>query len=209
MNKKTFTQITIFILISGSLTGMLVGTDVYNDVQDGIVEILCLSCLKLDPKTTIDFNFESGDGSTHPDFVTDNLTSGIVFLHYSEDACRGCDIMLPVVQGMFSVDFEKKSMFTKHITYNSKNITYFYINLDHSTKEKISSFDTYDVDDVNGLPMFSVVTLGYDKGIIKPKYATLYGSFGQDTDEKRREVLENVIDDAIELWNENIPGYEK
>jgi hypothetical protein len=205
---KVYAQIILFILVSGALSGMLIGTDVYSDVHDGIVEVLCLSCLKLDPKTTVEFSFETATGAPHPDYVLDNLSKGIVFLHYSEDACPGCDIMLPVVQDLFSVNFEKKSMFSQHVTYNSNNMTYFYTNIDHATQARIDPFETYDIRDLNGLPMFTIVTVGYDKGIIKPKYTTLYGTLGEDTDAKRMNVLENVLDDALVLWQENIPGYE-
>lgn len=209
LNKnKFYTQVTLFILVTSALSGMLVGTDVYTEVHDGIVEVLCLSCLKLDPKTTVDFSFETAADAPHPDYVVDNLSKGIIFLHFSEDACPGCDIMLPVVQDLFSVDFEKKSMFSQQVNYASHNISYFYTNIDHATEARIDPFDTYDIRDLNGLPMFTIVTVGYDKGIIKPKYTTLYGTLGEDTDEKRMNVLENVLDDAFVLWEENIPGYE-
>ena len=207
--KKVFyAQITVFILIAGAFSGMLVGTDVYENVHDGIVEVLCLSCLKLDPKTSIDFIFEKANDEAHPSFVMDNLSSGIIFLHYSEDACPGCDIMLPVVQNLFSLNFEKKDQVSTTVTYNDKQISYFYTNIDHSTEFRSESFKIYDAQDVKGMPMFTIISLGYYSGIIKPSYVTIYGTLGVDTDEKRTELFENILEDAFTLWDENIPGYE-
>lgn len=209
MKKQYFyAQITFFIIISAALSGMLIGTDVYTEVHDGIVEVLCLSCLKLDPRTTEEFIFDTMDDQSHPDYVLDNLSSGIVFLHYSEDACPGCDIMLPVVQDLFSLDFEKKDEISTNITYKNQQISYFYTNIDHTTEQRSESFKIYDAQDIKGMPQFTIVTLGYYSGIIKPKYVTVYGTLGVDTDEKRIQMLEDLINDAFTLWNENIPGFE-
>ena len=62
-------QISLLLLISGSLSFMIVETDIYDRVQSGIVEVLCLSCLKLEPKTELDFIFDTSDGQPHPDFI--------------------------------------------------------------------------------------------------------------------------------------------
>lgn len=208
-NKKQrlYAQITLFIVVTAIFSGMLIGTEVYTDIKDGIVEVLCLSCLKLDPKTTRDFTFNTVNNEPHPDYVLDNLSSGIVFLHFSEDACPGCDIMLPIVQNLMSVEFEKTDLIASKVDYNDEQVTYFYTNIDHATPERIVPFKIYDIRHVSGLPMFTIVTLGYDSGVIKPKFVTLYGTLGLDTDEKRMQLLENVIDDSFTLWNENVPGY--
>lgn len=208
MNKRVMSQITIFILITSGLSGMLIATDVYEEVQHGIVEVLCLSCLKLDPKTTREFTFDTVNNEPHPEYVLDNLSSGIVFLHYSEDACPGCDIMFPVVQNLLNIQFGKKDVFSTQIEYHDHKITYYYTNIDYATSSRVEPFETYDVQDVNGLPMFTIVTLGYYSGIIKPKFVTLYGTLGVDTDEQRTHLLEDIIDDAFTLWDENNPGYE-
>ena len=93
MKKQQVLQISAAVIVSLALTGMIVGTDVYSEVHDGIVTVLCLSCLKLDPKTSADFTFETANNDAHPSFVLDNLSNNIIFLHFSEDACPGCDIM--------------------------------------------------------------------------------------------------------------------
>ena len=51
MKKMIALQITLLILFSGTLGGLITGTDVYNDVQRKIVTELCLSCIKLKPNT--------------------------------------------------------------------------------------------------------------------------------------------------------------
>lgn len=204
---KLFVQITLFILVTGSLSGMLIGTEVYSDVQNRIVEVLCLSCLKLDPKTTTDFTFDTVQDAAHPSYVLENLSSGIVFLHFSEDACPGCDIMYPVVKDLLGIDFGKEDLVSTHVTYKSANMTYFYTNIDHAPSFRSEAFFIYDIRNIRGLPMFTIVTLGYDKGIIRPILTSLYGTVGEGTFEKQYQVLADVVHDAMTLWNENIPGY--
>ena len=108
MKKMMALQITCLILVSGALGGMLVYTNVYERVQLGIVEVLCLSCLKLDPKTLVEFTFETANGKPNPEFVLDNLSKGPVFLAFRSDVCDACDIMEPIIQDIFSVHFEKE-----------------------------------------------------------------------------------------------------
>ncbi|MFO8077285.1 MAG: hypothetical protein R6U21_01385 [Thermoplasmatota archaeon] len=208
MKKQQILQISTIIIVSLVLTGMLIGTDVYAEVQDGIVTVICLSCLKLDPKTTVDFTFQTANNQAHPSFVLDNITDGIVFLHFSEDACPGCDIMLPIIQDLFSVDYEKEEMFSTTGTYENHSIAYFYTNIDHATEERADALEIYDQKHIKGLPMFTVVTLGYEKGIIKPYYASVYGTLGLDTDQKREAFLKDILQDSIDLYDENRPGYQ-
>ena len=81
MNKFRIIQILAILLIAGDLAGMWVATDVYNEVEDRIVRVLCLSCIKLEPKIDQAFTFNTIDGAEHPMFVLENLTKGLVFLH--------------------------------------------------------------------------------------------------------------------------------
>lgn len=209
MKKKQILQISIAIIISIGFTGMLVGTDVYADVQDGIVTVLCLSCLKLDPKTTVDFTFDTANNDPHPFYVLDNITEGIVFLHFSEDACPGCDVMLPVVQNLFNVSYEKEDMFSKILSYNNHTIAYFYTNIDHATDQRADALEIYDQKQLKGLPMFTVVSLGYEKGIVNPYYASVYGTLGLDNNPDRTDLFENILQDSIDLYDENRPGYDQ
>jgi hypothetical protein len=206
--KKIFViQICVLILVSSSLGLLLIYTDVYERVQSGIVEVLCLSCLKLDPKTQSDFIFETANGESHPDFIIENLTKGVIFLHYSEDACPGCDIMYPIIKDLFNVEFGKEDMVYKITNFKGNSIPYYYINLDHTNELLRKSFFIYDKDNVKGLPMFSIITLGYDNGIIKPYYTTLYGTLNLDDDIDRLNYLIDLLEQSIDIYSQNSEGY--
>ena len=207
MKKMLVLQISALIIVSGSLGGMLAFTDVYEEVHSGIVSVLCLSCLKLDPKTKTDFTFETADGEPHPDFVLENLTKGVVFLHYSEDACPGCDIMRPILQELFNITFGKEDTVYEIIGFEDLDVAYFYANIDHTSEEMKNSFQIYDKDHIGGLPMFAIITLGYDKGIVRPYYTTIYGTLGLDNDEDRFTFLTELIQESIDIYNQNSEGY--
>ena len=207
MNKKRIFQGFAIVIVSGTLLGMLVVTDVYDRVHEGIVEVLCLSCLKLDPKTSVTYTFDTANNESHSPFVLSNITEGIVFLHFSEDACPGCDIMLPIIQDLFSVRFEKDEMFDTTLQFNNNSMTYIYTNIDHASQYRIDALEIYDQRNIKGLPMFTIVTLGYDKGDIKPYYSSLYGTLGLDSDHARHIFLESVIKESMAIWIENRPGY--
>jgi hypothetical protein len=68
----------------------------------------------------------------------------------------------------------------------------------------------YDKDHVGGIPMFTVVTLGFDNGDVKPKYTTLYGTLatsGCETDKQRLVFLQQLMRQSIDMYNENEAGY--
>jgi len=207
MKKMLTIQISALIIVSGSLGGMLIFTDVYEDVHSGIVSVLCLSCLKLEPITKIDFTFETAYGDPHPMFVLENLTNGIVFLHYSEDACLGCDIMYPIIQDLFNISFGKEDMVNEIVNLEGSDIVFFYTNIDHTSDKMKKSFPIYDKDHISGLPMFAIITLGYDNGIIRPYYTTIYGTLGLDNDKDRFTFLSELIQESIDIYNQNKEGY--
>ena len=207
MKKMIVFQICALILVSGSLSLMIIQTDVYERVQSGIVEVLCLSCLKLEPKTQSDFIFETTNGKPHPDFVIENLTKGVIFLHFSEDACPGCDIMYPIIKDLFKIEFGKEDMVYTITNFEGNVIPYYYANLDHTNELMRNTFSIYDKDNIKGLPMFSIITLGYDKGIIKPYYTTLYGSLNLDNDSDRLNYLIELLQQSIEIYAQNLEGF--
>ncbi|MFO7677434.1 MAG: hypothetical protein R6V50_03510 [Thermoplasmatota archaeon] len=212
MKKKFFaTQIICLLLISGTLGGMIAFTPVYAEVRDGIVRVLCLSCLKLEPKTVSEFTFETVENIAHPKFILENLSKGgPVFIFYSGDACSGCDIMYPVIKELLSVEFDKQEMFDETISYEGANVSYIYINIHHTTDELKESQYIYDKDFIAGIPMFTIITLGYDKGVVRPKYTTIYGtlaSFDHTTDEGRLLFLQNLLQESIYMYQDNIAGY--
>jgi len=207
MKKQILLQITALVVVSGLFVGMLVAANAYEETKARIVEVLCLSCIKLEPKTIQEFTFDTANNAPHPYFVTENLTKGPVFLHYSEDVCAGCEIMFPIVKQIFNIEFEKQDMFSKTIAYGNANITYIYINLDHTINILEESFPLYDKDDIGGLPMFTLVTLGYDHGIVRPYYATLYGTLNVPTDAERIVLLQEILTEGIEMYQQNKAGY--
>jgi len=189
------------ILLSGC--AMIATTAIYDDVYDSIVQVLCLSCLKLEPRTQADYTFETANGQAHSEYVLENLTSGVVFLHFSEDACQGCDIMYPIIKDLFSIDFDKDDMVYFQIPYKNNTVNYYYTNIDHAIDERSEGFFIYDKEHIGGLPMFTIITLGYDSGIIKPYYTSIYGTLNLDSDAKRLEYLQTIMQESIQLWNEN------
>ncbi|RLF26161.1 MAG: hypothetical protein DRN05_07425 [Thermoplasmata archaeon] len=207
MKKIIAIQITIFVLTSGTLMGLFLYHNIYDEVQLKIVSVLCLSCIKLNPKTHIQFIFQTANHKAHPDFVLENLTKGPLFIYYTQDACHGCEIMDPIIKDVFNINFDKKSFFYKTVFLYNSNITFIHINLDHSPSEMTNSLFIYDKDHVGGVPMFVVVTLGYDFDVVKPYYTSAYGTLDLDTYEERKEALADMILDGIELYKQNQAGF--
>jgi hypothetical protein len=205
--KKIMVQLTALILVSCALGALFLSANVYEETRTRIVEVLCLSCIKLEPKTVRNFTFTTVDNAPHPSFVTENLTHGPVFLHYSEDVCAGCEIMFPIVKQIFNVEFEKQDIFSQTVTFNNQNFTYIYINLDHTIDAYENTFPLYDKDDIGGLPMFTIITLGYDHGTVRPYYTTLYGTLNVPTDAERTALLQEILQESIDMYNQNKAGY--
>lgn len=206
MRKFFVAQITIILIFAGGLSGMFLSTDIYENVQSRIVNVLCLSCLKLEPKTIVDFVFDTANEKAHPEFVIENLTIGPVFLHFSEDVCHGCEVMHPVIEEFFNISFEKTDSVYEVKKIQNTSIVYFYINIDHTTQDLRNSLYIYDKDNVQGLPMFTLISLGYDKGIVKPYYTSVYGTL-KDTDQDRLDFLSSILQEGIEIYGENIHGF--
>jgi hypothetical protein len=206
MNKFKVIQISAILILAGALGGMMIETDVYGEIQRQITSVLCLSCAKLNYKTVVEFQFETANGIDHPHFVLENLTKGVVFLHYSADACHGCDIIEPMIKDFFDVEYDKQEMFYAITTFEDSDIPYIYNNVDHTTREMQDSYHIYDVDGQGARPMIVFVTLNYDRGTIRPYYAPVYGTFG-DTDKQRVDFLTNALQNSIELYNEFKSGY--
>lgn len=207
MKKFRIVQILVLLLVVSDLAAMWVATDVYEGVQERIVKVLCLSCIKLRPRTEVNFTFDTVGEVDHPGFVLENLSKGLVFLHFSEDVCAACEVMLPVINQFFGVSFEKTDPFTETIDFMGATVTIIYINIDHRPKYLNDAFYVYDKENIGGLPMFTVISLGYDRGIVKPYYTTLYGKFALDTNEERLDFITNVFSDAIDIYQQNSEGY--
>jgi len=211
MKKLFAVQVSLLLVISVTLMGMLYYTDIYEVTQGGIVEVLCLSCIKLYPLTSADFTFDTGNGKPHPKFILESLREGPIFLHYSEDACAACDVMFPSILEFLKVEPKKDKSYHSVTTFEDQSVPYYYIYLDDeaTSQEWLDTFEIYDKDHIHGLPMFSVVTINYaHSGIIEPYYTTLYGIFEEDPNQ-RINFLTELMQEAFVLYNENIPGFIK
>ena len=215
MEKLVVVQIAVLIVISGSLGGMFVYTDIYEDVQSKIVETICLSCAKLDTNLPVRFTFETANGKDHPDFIVDILKNkGPILIQYGEKACAACDDMINnIIKPYFNLEFDKTITFNTEVNAHNLSFVYIYIYIDNPStpQERLDSFDIYDIEHLQGFPMFTIITIEYDhSGEIKPFFTSLYGKFEpNDNYEKMTETFTNLLKNSEELWNRNIPGYEK
>lgn len=215
MKKMIVVQVTVFLLIMGSLGGMLAFTDIYDDVQSGIVETICLSCAKLDTNLPVEFTFTTANGKPHPDFIIDILkTRGPILIQYGEKACASCEDMINnIIKPYFNLEFDKTISFDIEVNAHNLSFVYVYIYIDDEAtpQERIDSYDVYDIEHIRGFPMFTVITIEYDhSGKIKPFFASLYGKFEpNDNYEKMTQTFTDLIKNSEELWNRNLPGFEK
>ena len=214
MEKLIVIQVALFLVVSGSFGGMLIYTDIYEDVQSKIVETICLSCAKLDTNLPVKFTFETANGKEHPDFIVDILKNkGPILIQYGEKACAACEDMINnIIKPYFSLEFDKTISFDIDINIHGLNFTYVYIYIDDpaTPQERIDSFDVYDIEHIRGFPMFTVITIEYDhSGKIKPYYASLYGKFEKNNNyPKMTQTFTDLIETSMELWDRNIAGYE-
>ncbi|MDD5502884.1 MAG: thioredoxin family protein [Candidatus Thermoplasmatota archaeon] len=162
----------------------------YGDSK-AIGSVLCLSCIKLEPKISVEFRFETANGAEHPQFVLDALKDGPILIDYSQNNCEGCEIMHPY----FNALADKYAA----------SCNFLYINMDE-TPEMRPSFDVYNVlGGAGGTPMWVMVTLGQDKlsGLAKPYFAVGYGYLGETVPEKGAEMMERMIIEGITLYGQN------
>ena len=100
-----------------------------------------------------------------------------------------------------------KGMAVQTIQFHQSNITFIYINIDHTTKEMRNTLPIYDKDKIGGLPMFAIITLGNDTGSIKPYYTTLYGTLNLPTNEQRISFLTDVVQESIDFYHQYEEGF--
>jgi len=206
MKKMLAAQITAFIILGGVFGALAINEGVYETVQETIVNVLCLSCLKLTPTNDLNFTFSTANGEDHPSFIVENLSKGVVFLVFRADVCAACDIMEPSVQEIFDVDFEKEDTVMKTIQVNDVNVTLLHINIDHSPQQLIDLYDIYDQHHIGGVPMFTVISYGYNRGTVLPIYATGYGTLQGETSQEQQQALENMIFEGTLLYTQNHHG---
>ena len=158
-------------------------------------------------KASDSFTFETANGLDHPDFILDILENkGPILILYGENACAACDDMIyNVIQPYFQIEFDKTISGDFDINSRGLNFTYVYIYIDdHATsQERIDSYDVYDIEHIKGFPMFVVITIGNDGGVIKPYYTTLYGKFEENNNyPKMAETFAELIGTSMEFYDE-------
>lgn len=205
--KKNIPAIIIFAISVASLSYIMVATHVYSDVKEKIVSVLCLSCIKMDPKTVLEFRFETADGEDFPEFVLENLSKGPVFLHFRIDVCPACDEMDPIIGEIFDIDDIEKTILVKTKNFSGVKVTLIHINLDHAGGTFRDAYRSFDISKSGSVPMYTIVTLGYDRGIVKPCYATGYSFLGESSPVKAKRILVEMIKNAVELYRINREGY--
>lgn len=203
-------QVALLIVFAGAVGGMLATTDVYDQIYDRIVSVICLSCIKLNRVFALNYQFNPANGEKyHPEFIIEDLEKAPVFLAFRTDVCEYCDVMEPLIMQVFNNSFEMESVFSETIDFNGSDVIFYHINNDHATGELKNLQDYYDVDGFGAVPMFTIITLEYDhSGIVSPLYLTLYGVLDIDyTSEQRIQEITNLVNDAIELYDENRQGF--
>jgi hypothetical protein len=201
-------QIGAIIIVAIAFGAVISTTGIYSDVQDNIVKVLCLSCIKLEPKTSVEFTFETATGGPHPQFIRDALLRGPIMIMYSEDVCAACEEMYPVVKEILNVSFEKYEKVNASIVYHGTNMTFYFINIDHTMPNLRETRPLYDKNHVDGLPMFTFITLRYDEGTVRPYYTSVYGTVQKDMYDERVAFLRGILEDSIHLYHENRIGYQ-
>ena len=207
MKREVFVTFAILIISLSTLSYILVSTPVYSDVKDKIVSVLCLSCIKMEPKTVLKFRFETANGEAFPDLILENLTESVIFLHFRIDVCPACDEMDPIVRDIFGLESIDEPYIVASKNFSGVEVKLIHINLDHADSELKKLYKFFDVAGENGVPMFTVVTLGYDRGIVKPCYATGYGFLGKSSPSAAGKVIMKMINDAVELYKRNREGH--
>ena len=209
-SKKTFAtiQVVALIVFAGAFGGMLATTNVYEETYSRIVSVICLSCIKLDRVYSTDYKVDTANGEPHPNFIIEDLEVGPVFLGFRTDVCDYCDYMEPYIIDIFGVPFEMEDTFREVIDFNGTDIVFYHINNDHAEGELKTLQPFYDIDGQMGVPMFTFITVEYHRGIVSPYYLSVYGILDPDYTDAQRvaEIIKNM-QDAIELYNENIEGF--
>ena len=214
MKKIQILQIIIIFIFVISFFDILFTTDIYNEVQQKIVEELCLSCIKLKPNTIKEYRFETANGAPHPDFILENLSKGPIILDYRITFCPGCiDLENNVFSKVFNITFpnpleddedtEIPDLLYLEKQFRDTNITFIHFNTDDNNSLDVppdgvyaKSRNVYDIVGDEGNPMVVFITYGYNHGFIEPCYSTIY-------DIATQEELLILIYESINLYNEH------
>ena len=189
------------------LSSILLCTDVYLKVRDRTVSVLCLSCIKMEPRSIVEFRFQTINREGIDHLILENLSRGPVFLHFRTDACPACDEMDPIVGDIFDVEDMDKPFLSKVKRFDDVDVKLIHINLDHVDSNFMKIYRSFDVSEKGVVPMYVIVTIGRDGEEIKPCFATLYGYLGKSNPKEAKKVLIDVIKTAVNLYKMNGSGY--
>ncbi len=211
MKKMFALQLAVILVFSGGFLGMLAATDVYEEIHDNIVNVLCLSCLKLNSKTELSYTNQTATGGDYPVFLTENLSKGPILLHYSQDVCHGCEIMLPVLQNITNLDYAKKDTIATEISFDGGVYTYYYINNDHAPELLKDTYEVFDVAGIGARPMFVLLT--YDcQGVdcqTEIVYSSQIGVLGGDSYQEQYAYVETMMEEALDMWESHHEDYQE
>jgi len=209
MEKNTALKSTAIVIVISSLLALSFYTPVYHEIKSSIVSTLCLSCIKLDPRTTLNFIFKTANNQPHPKFVLENLTIGPIFIDYRKDACSACDALELIIKSIFKLNYTKEEDLREIVDFNGTKIVFFHINIDHTPQYKRKSFDVYDIKNVRGVPMITIITLNLNRSslMVKPFFFTGYSFLEKPKAEDAKPIIINLIKDAIAMYNSNKAGY--
>ncbi len=208
-----YNQFLGIILVVGFLIiGSAAGT--YGLLKN-LIEAPCLGCLGLYPSYESDFMFDTVDGRPHPEFVLDTLEENSpVFIEFTQndENCPPCARMRPKVHEL--VDQYRYNVTFFIINVNEEEITkYFeYKQSTKPTQNEQEAFHVYDMDNIGGgqiaTPTYIIITIDEDEnGEVRPSFITRYGVFKEENAEKTKKELANILDLAINRYNEYNEDY--
>ncbi|PKK86147.1 MAG: hypothetical protein CVT48_02485 [Thermoplasmata archaeon HGW-Thermoplasmata-1] len=196
VEKTDFVRLAAVVAVAGLFLLSGIALDGYAKSK-ATGSVLCLSCIKLEPKTDIEFIFETANGKAHPGFVLDALKTRPILIDYSQDNCKGCEEMHP-----YFVTLGEKY---------GNGCEFLYINIGHVDSATRETFNTYNILGAQGgTPMWVMVTLAYDTETqgVRPAFAVGYGFLAEEGDskptpEKGAERLEQLVLDGMMLYKQN------
>jgi len=179
--------------------------------SEEIASTPCLGCLGLNPAQTKDFQFKTVMNKSTPDYITDLLKTGVVFLHFRIIVCTACDEIEAMIFNTQEPGKDiQKDYPDVHFVHSNLEIPEDLrgLNITLSKNEQRSLYDTYDVGlDKKGksgnVPLMVIITLNKNDGTgdIAPYFISLYGSGYSKAD------IESRIDTAEVLHHTYFERY--
>lgn len=169
-----------------------------------------LILLSVEPE--LEFRYETANNQPHPDFVSDALKDGPVFIEFTQndENCPACRRMRPKVAQLIS-DFKDKVTFCI-ININENTITTIFRGSEKiesiSDLQEKESYAVYDIENIAGglvaTPTYIIVTENKDStGSVRPYFAVGYGEFRSEDAEDTKLALANDLNYAKIKYDQN------